>query len=421
MAVARDRRASLLRRVGMPERVTDLDSARIAAAMEELRRRGRDTLHDRLHRVRMTSGLAVQAGLAATLSWVIAHEVLGNPQPVFAPISAVGTLAASVGQRLRRTVELIVGVAVGVFFGDLLIYFVGTGAWQLGAVVTGAILLTIFFGGSVAIVMQAAATAVLIVTLSPSTADLEIPRFIDAGVGGGIALAVTAVLLPLNPLRVLNRAARPALDLLSGQLDATAKALRDRDRDAAQRSLELLRENKDELATLFEAIEGAKETTTLSPARWRRRGMLSAYAESADPIDRAMRNTGTLIRRSVTLIEDDEPVPEPMPDALSHLAEAVRLLCHEFAIGAEPQKARERSLRAVSEAGRAYAQGVGFSGSVVIAQVRTTASDLLVASGLEQEEANRLVRQSFGDQERPTGVPAEHAAAPKPPTTPPLG
>ncbi|NBE81051.1 aromatic acid exporter family protein [Micromonospora sp. NEAU-HG-1] len=421
MAVARDRRSSLLRRAGLHDGVADIDSARVSAAMEELRRRSKATLHDRVHRVRMAMGLAVQAGLAAALAWAISHHLLGNSQPVFAPISAVGALAASVGQRLRRTVELIVGVAVGVFLGDVLIYLVGTGGWQLGLVVTASIVLTLFFGGSVSVVIQAAATAVLIVTLSPSTKDLEIPRFIDAFVGGGVALVVTAILLPLNPLRVINRAARPALDLLADQLDAVAEALRKRDRDSAQRALERLRENKEELSTLIEAIEGAKETSLLSPARWHRRSELTHYAEAADPIDRAMRNTGTLIRRSVTMIEDGEPVPEPMPDAVAHLAESVRLLRHEFAVGAEPERARERSLRAVSEAGRAYAQGVGFSGSVVIAQVRTTASDLLVTSGIDQEEANRLVRMSFGEQEKPSVGPAESTPAPKPPTAPPLG
>ncbi|WP_413232028.1 FUSC family protein [Micromonospora rifamycinica] len=419
--MARDRQPSLRRRVGLGDGRDDVDSARIAGAMDYLRHRGRATLHDRLHQVRMALGLAVQAGLAAALAWIVSHHLLGNPQPVFAPISAVGTLAASVGQRLRRTVELIVGVAVGVFLGDVLIYFVGTGGWQLGLVVTAAILLTTFFGASVAVVIQAAATAVLIVTLSPSTEDLELPRFVDAFVGGGIALLVTAILLPLNPLRVVNRAARPALDLLAGQLDVCAQALRERDRGAAQRALDRLRENKEEMATLAEAIEGAKETSTLSPARWHRRSELTHYAEAAEPIDRAMRNSGTLIRRSVTMIEDEEPVPEPMPDAVAHLAEAVRLLRHEFAAGEDPEQARERSLRAVSEAGRAYDQGVGFSGSVVVAQVRTTASDLLVASGIDQEEANRLIRQAFGGQGAPDGGPAAPDSAAKTPTAPPLG
>ncbi|MEU5671662.1 FUSC family protein [Micromonospora sp. NPDC047753] len=411
----------MVRRTALRDGLVDIDGARIAEATEQLRHRSRATLHDRLHRVRMAGGLAVQAGLAAGLAYLISHKVLGNPQPVFAPISAVGTLAASVGQRFRRTVELIVGVGVGVAVGDLLIYLLGTGAWQLGLVVTVAILLTIFAGASVAIVIQAAATAVLIVTLSPSTQNLEIPRFVDAFLGGGIALLVTAVLLPLNPLRVINRAARPALDLLAAQLDATADGLRNRDRATIQSALERLRNNKEELATLGEAIEGAKETATLSPARWHRRDELTHYAEAADPIDRAMRNSGTLIRRSVTLVEDDEPVPDPMPDAIGHLAESVRLLKHEFAAGEEPEEARERSLRAVSESGRAYGAGVGFSGSVVIAQIRTTASDLLVASGIEQEEANRWIRTAFGEQERPVGEPAEPGETPKPPTAPPVG
>ncbi|MFI2646810.1 aromatic acid exporter family protein [Micromonospora fulviviridis] len=419
--MARDRRPSFLRRTALREGLVDVDGARISEAMEQLRHRSKATLHDRLHRVRTATGLAVQAGLAAGLAYLVSHRLLGNPQPVFAPISAVGTLAASVGQRFRRTVELIIGVAVGVFVGDLLIYFLGTGAWQLGLVVTAAILLTVFAGASVAIVIQAAATAVLIVTLSPSTQNLEIPRFVDAFIGGGIALLVTAILLPLNPLRVINRAARPALDLLAGQLDACAEALRNRDRGVAQRALFRLRENKEELAALSEAIEGAKETITISPARWHRRDELTHYAEAAEPIDRAMRNSGTLIRRSVTIIEDEEPVPETMPDSIAHLAESVRLLRHEFAVGEEPEKARERSLRAVSEAGRAYAEGVGFSGSVVIAQVRTTASDLMVASGIEQEEANRLVRQAFGDREQRSGETTEQSPAPKPPTAPPVG
>ncbi|MFJ8580496.1 aromatic acid exporter family protein [Micromonospora sp. NPDC093277] len=419
--MARDRRPSFLRRARLREGLVDVDSARIAEAMDELRHRGRATWHDRLHRVRTAGGLAVQAGLAAALSYLVSHRVLGNPQPVFAPISAVGTLAASVGQRFRRTVELIVGVAIGVLIGDGLIYAVGTGAWQLGVVVTVAILLSIFAGASVAVVIQAAATAVLIVTLSPSTKNLEIPRFIDAAVGGSIALLVTAILLPLNPLRVINRAARPALELLAAQLDICAEALRTRDRGAAQQALHRLRENKAELAEFSEAIEGAKETITISPARWHRRNELTHYAEAADPIDRAMRNSGTLIRRSVTLIEDEEPVPEPMPAAVAHLAESVRLLRHEFAVGEEPQQARERSLRAVSEAGRAYTEGVGFSGSVVIAQVRTTASDLMVASGVEQEEANRLVRQAFGEREQRRGGTTEQSPAPRPPTAPPVG
>ncbi|WP_243709467.1 aromatic acid exporter family protein [Micromonospora sp. 15K316] len=370
---------------------------RIAAVLARLRSRTTGTLPDRLRRIRASGGLAVQAGLAAGLAWWLADNLLHIPQPVFAPISAVVALAASVGQRIRRTVELIVGVSVGVLIGDALIYLLGTGAWQLGLIVVLSIIVSVLLGGGPSVMVQAAATAVLIGTLSPVVENLEFPRFLAALVGGAVSLVVTAVLLPLHPLRVINRAAAPALCLLADQLDATAGALRRRDAPAAQAALDRLRDNKQEIGALAEASQAAREASALSPVRWgSRQGPVGRYARAAEPIDRAMRNSGTLIRRTVTLIEDGEPVPETLPAAVSALAEATRLLRQEFATGHEPDKARERALRAVAGAGDAYRTGVGFSGSVVVAQVRTTTSDLFVATGVAQEEANRLVRHAFG-------------------------
>ncbi|MEU5564291.1 FUSC family protein [Micromonospora musae] len=365
--------------------------------MARLRGRAAASLPDRLRRVRAGSGLAVQAGLAAGLAWWVADNLLHIPQPLFAPISAVVALAASVGQRIRRTIELIVGVSVGVLIGDALIYLVGTGAWQLGLIVVLSIVVSVLLGGGPSVMVQAGATAVLIGTLSPVVENLEFPRFLAALVGGAVSLVVTAVLLPLHPLRVINRAATPALCLLADQLDTAADALRRRDAPAAQGALDRLRDNKQEIGALAEAAQAAREATALSPVRWgSRQGPVGRYARAAEPIDRAMRNSGTLIRRAVTLIEESEPIPETLPTAVSALAEATRLLRQEFAAGHEPHKARERALRAVAGAGEAYRTGVGFSGSVVVAQVRTTTSDLFVASGVAQEEANRLVRHAFG-------------------------
>ncbi|SCG44700.1 FUSC family protein [Micromonospora inositola] len=369
-----------------------------AVAVAQLRRRSAQSVRERLRRVRAGTGLAAQAGLAAGLAWWVADDLLHIPLPLFAPISAVVALAASVGQRLRRTVELIIGVSVGVLVGDLLIYLIGAGPWQLGLIVVLAVLVAVFIGGSPALVVQSAATAVLIGTLTPSVPNLEIPRFVAALVGGAVALVVTAVLLPLNPLRVVNRAAGPALDLLIDQLDATAEAMRGRDADRAQVALDRLRDNKKQLGAFSEAAQGAREASTLSPLQhWGNRGgPIDRYGQSVEPVDRAMRNSGTLIRRTVTLIEDGEPIPEAMPAAVAALAQAVRVLRRELTAGEEPDETREQALRAVCEAGRAYRAGVGFSGEVVVAQVRTAASDLLVATGTSQDDANRMIRHTFG-------------------------
>jgi len=46
-------------------------------------------------------------------------------------------------------------------------------------------------------------------------------------------------------------------------------------------------------------------------------------------------------------------------------------------------------------AGAAYRAGVAFSGSVVVAQIRAIATDLLRATGLPQPAAESVVRQAF--------------------------
>jgi hypothetical protein len=53
--------------------------------------------------------------------------------------------------------------------------------------------------------------------------------------------------------------------------------------------------------------------------------------------------------------------------------------------------ARDRLLEAVRTASDAYELGVGFSGSVAVAQVRSAAVDLLRGTGLSEDRADRLV------------------------------
>ncbi len=82
-------------------------------------------------------------------------------------------------------------------------------------IVTLAILAAVGLGGTVPVVIQAASTAVLMVTLTRQGRDIEQTRFVDALIGGAVALLVTSVLLPLNPLRLINRSAGPAFDAVS--------------------------------------------------------------------------------------------------------------------------------------------------------------------------------------------------------------
>ncbi|GLH97422.1 FUSC family protein [Phytohabitans aurantiacus] len=379
----------------------------MVAVPETLVRRTRARLRDRLHRVRMNLLLALQTGVAAGLAWLVAHDVVGHRAPFFAPIAAVITLAVSVGQRLRRAFELVFGVAIGIAVRDVLIYLIGTGPAQIGLVVALAIVTAIFVGSGSALITQAASSAVLVATLTPPSNGISYGRFVDAMIGGLVGLGVMALLLPLNPLTVVGRAARPALGVLAHGLIETADALAARDGERAEAVLARLRASEGDVRRLQEAIDAASETASLAPVRWRTRGALNQYVDGAEHAARALRNGRVLVRRAIALIDDGEVAPPHLVDAVRSLGESVEWLEKELAEAQEPVACRERALRAANEAGLAYAAGVGFSGSVIVAQVRSTAIDLVRASGLEPDEARRLVRRAVG---RSGGEPQRSAA-----------
>jgi uncharacterized membrane protein YgaE (UPF0421/DUF939 family) len=380
--------------------MTDAGSERrVAAAMSMLRSRSRSGVSGAWQRVRGGFPLALQAGVAAGIAWFIAHDLIGRPAPFFAPIAAVITLASSVGQRLQRTTELVIGVAIGIGIGDAIILLIGRGPWQITLVVVGAILVATAVGGGTPLVVQSASSAVLVATLTAQT-GLPYTRFLDALVGGAVGLAVMTLLLPLNPLTVVRRAADPALSALADGLRDVSRGLADGDQDAVRAALDKLRDAEATFAGFTAAVQAARENVAFAPARWRARGALAQYVEGADHLTYALRNVRVLIRRVLTALGDGEAVPPVLPDSIKLLGDAVDLLREEWDKGAEPVAARERALRAAAESGQAYDEGVGFSGGVVVAQVRTTVTDLLRATGIEYAEAPRLVRRAVGWNDR---------------------
>src|SRR5439155_13277483 len=111
------------------------------------------------------------------------------------------------GTRGRQALELIAGVTLGIGVAGVIIAVAGTGTWQIGlAAGLGMILGILLSGSRPVIVTQSAASAVLLIALHrPGAAP---GRLLDALVGGGVALAIATLLLPIDPLRVVGDAAR---------------------------------------------------------------------------------------------------------------------------------------------------------------------------------------------------------------------
>ncbi|QLQ36640.2 FUSC family protein [Micromonospora robiginosa] len=361
---------------------------------------------DRRRQLELIVVIAVQAGLAAGLAALLAAR-LGPGAHVFAPAAAVGTIATAIGQRVRRTVELLAGVGVGIVVSDVLRYFLGTGVVQTGLVVTVAIAVALLVAGrGGALVGQAGGTAVLIATLAPADQNLEVPRIVDALIGGLSGLLVVAVLLPVNPLRVLDNSARPVISGLTRQLDAIAEAQTRRDAEAAKRALQALRDLGPDVGRLTDALSGAQEVVTIAPARWRRRQHFHRYAGALGHLEQVILYTRSVARSSVSALEHDEPIPPALPAALSRLAAALRELHQACRDEQDFGRTDHLVLESAECLGRAWGQGVRSIGESMINDVRTAGSEVLRAAGHPTAESNDLVRRATTAGEVQTRPPA---------------
>ena len=115
-----------------------------------------------LHRLHDHWAHLLQIGVGVLLAWLVAERLLGHTQPFFAPVTAILCLGLTYGQRLRRILEVTVGVAIGVLVGDLIVAALGSGAWQMATVVVLAMGIATLVSSGL-LVIQAGVQSVFIV------------------------------------------------------------------------------------------------------------------------------------------------------------------------------------------------------------------------------------------------------------------
>jgi uncharacterized membrane protein YgaE (UPF0421/DUF939 family) len=348
-----------------------------------------------IDRLRVNGWSVIQTAVAATGAYLLAIVLLGHESPFFAPIAAVISLSVTLGQRTRRAVELVFGVAVGLMVADLLVLLIGTGTLQIGIVVLLAMAAAVFIGGRPLVVNQAAVSALLVVVLQPPDAVFSPNRFLDALVGGGVAVAVN-YLFPINPERLVERAARPVLDELVAVLEDIAAALRSGDRELAERVLLRAREIDDQVTTFYEALAAGHETARLSPTRRRALEHLELYANAGTRIDLAVINTRVLARGAANLLRRGEPAPALLPDAVLDLSLAVKALATYLEQSREPEEARRCALEAARRATEILKERHDLATSVLVGQVRSAAVDVLRSTGMDQASALGALEEVAG-------------------------
>ena len=334
----------------------------------------------------------LHSAVAASLAWLVATELVGHERPFFAPISAVVTLGLSVGERRRRAVELAIGVSVGIAIADALVAAIGTGTWQIGVVVALAMVAATLVGGGPLLASQAGASAVLVATLQPPDGGVDFGRALDALVGGGCALAVSSLLLPVNPLRLLRESAAPVLEHLVEALEHLTEALDHARPEAADAALLALARADGAQEGLVATLEAAGEAARMSPQRRGALGGLDRYAVAAGELGRAIENVRALARGAMRAINLDDSVPPEAVQAVGELAAAARALT-DYLGGADPEPARAAAINAAALANAVLESTGNLSAVHIVGQIRLAAVDLLRAAGLPRDEAQEAVRK----------------------------
>lgn len=364
------------KRIGTLERLREID----------------DSLTARLRRVGKRRLAVLQGAAAAGGAYWVSQTFFGHELPFFAPIAAVIILGLTSGERLKRAVELSIGVTVGVALGDLLIMWIGSGVWQISVVVAVSLLVASFLSKAPLVSNQVAIGSILIATIMPPGSSGGLDRAVDAMVGGTVAILVIA-LIPTSPLSAGRQEVSKVLGIVASVLHDVANALKQGDARALDEALTAVRGTQQDINTMLAAGKTARESSTVSPLLWSERRRVRSLERILTPVDNTIRNVRVLARRALVLSEDEDTVTPAQIELIDELSDIALSLSDLYERHAEVSEATEipelvhrlRILGARAEPD--VAKGRVLSAHAILAQSRSIIVDLLQVCGMSRESA----------------------------------
>jgi uncharacterized membrane protein YgaE (UPF0421/DUF939 family) len=332
--------------------------------------------------------VVLQTAAAAVAAWYLAILLLPSPRPAFASIAAVICLGATYGHRRREAVELVGGVVIGLAVASVLLALIGTGPWQIALVVTLAMTAALLLRGGPMLVNEAAVSAILLASLQQAEPGFSLDRLFEGLIGGSVGLAIASLLLPADPVLMVNRAAQSVVGKLGHTLQEAAGALETGDTGRAQQALHAAREMDNDVEALEDALPAASETARFSLTRRGDRAVLRRYEDTMPQVDFAVRNARVLTRYVLRHTRGAEPAPAGLPLAVRELADAVWELGAQYDEPARHTELRPLALSAARHANHAYDSP---ELTQIAGQVRSVAVDLVRAAEQLAEEPDAPV------------------------------
>ena len=324
----------------------------------------------------------VQTSVASGLAWYIAHDVLGHPQPFFAPTSAAVCLSASNVLRAQRAIQMIIGVSLGIGTGAMVQGLLGTGAVPIAVTALIALCVAVligrgFIGHGLMFVNQTAISSILVLALYRNGVVAE--RIDDAMIGGGLAIVFAILLFPANPLIVLRNARKAVLQALHAVLSRTAEVACGRTAPANDWPLAAVDRVHEQLGGLIQSRTTARQVLRVAPRRWGLRESVLGADHQAVHVALLASSVVQLARVVAAALDGRDCLPQPVLDVIVELAAATIRADSDPAAATAHAAAARRHASALQSGARERTE-------VVLADVvQACVDDLQLVINLRQE------------------------------------
>jgi len=143
-----------------------------------------------------------------------------------------------------------------------------------------------------------------------------------------------------------------------------------------------------------------RETARLAPPRRRSLGHLELYAGAADQIDLTVRDVRALARAALSVVQPEDPAPEPLSAAIRGLARATEALVAYLQTSGDPDETRRLALEAAREASTLLEEhedlARNLSVNALVDQIHSSAVDLIGGTGMDRAAALRALEEATG-------------------------
>ncbi|HHU40623.1 MAG TPA: hypothetical protein GXZ45_15280 [Propionibacterium sp.] len=347
-------------------------------------------------RVRGSAVPILQASIAAGAAYLVAEQLFGRSNPMFAPIATWVCLGFKADRVPRKVAELGVGATVGVLLGEAFALWMDVGWWQIAvALFVGAVVGRFLDRGDLTTI-QAGVNAVVVIGMSwwQTLIDGVTGRWIDAVVGAGVAFVV-AVLLPRHPTSRPRRYARSTLTEYATLLALVGRGLRTGDVGLLA-DAQAQRRAVTELSTDWEdTLSTAREVVALNPGMWRHRGEVAELDRIFRLMNRVKRSSYLLSRQGLAMAEEVGPITE-VGDMLLDVSTAVHALSGSLGHWNQPHRARELLRDVARRAAPSEVQGTDWRPVALMSLLRAIVVDLLQMTGLSRAQARDALSDTWG-------------------------